>query len=273
MTEDKENRVKALTKSIDEGLEELSKLTTDAAKSEEFLAFLKLADSFYHYSFGNLMLILFQRPEASYVAGFRDWQRRNRCVKRGEKGIAILAPCFYPDKKDPDKSRIFFKTVYVFDVTQTEGEPLPDEIDWKSPENNQILNERLEVFAQDRGIQMDVTDLMGPQGVSMGGQIKIDITAGSETRVHELAHEILNHHNSGIEKDIKELEAESVGWIVCHHFGLNASGAPNYLAMYHAKPEEIKAQRDRILKAAREIIEFCEGEDENATRQSMPVAA
>ena len=93
------------------------------------------------------------------------------------------------------------------------------------------MNERLEAFAQVHGIETHLMSLNGPQGISKGGVIEIDVTAGSSTRVHELAHEIMNHHSSELPPSIKELEAEATAYVVCRHFGLDPKNAPNYIAL------------------------------------------
>ena len=85
-----------------------------------------------------------------------------------------------------------FKVCYVFDISQTDGEPLPEPPDWKKPEKNAFLNERLMAFAHEHGISITEKELAGEtQGVSMGGSIEIDPSAGTSTIVHELAHEIM----------------------------------------------------------------------------------
>jgi hypothetical protein len=121
-----------LTAHIEQTLETLAVQTGEAQHSEQFIEYLKSASRFHSYSLGNILLILWQKPTATRVAGYRAWQKMNRYVRKGEKGIAILAPCVYSDKTDRAKTRIFFKTVWVFDISQTDGESLP-EINWRAP--------------------------------------------------------------------------------------------------------------------------------------------
>lgn len=127
-------RLKALTDQLEQGV-------SDIFQSGQYTAYLTAMSKFHHYSFGNAMLIFMQCPNASHVAGYHDWKRKfGRQVKRGEHGITILAPCPYRRREEveetaPDGStattiqlvqRVGFRTVTVFDVSQTEGKPLPE---------------------------------------------------------------------------------------------------------------------------------------------------
>jgi len=118
-----------------EAFEQLVK-DVEAGKSDTLKAYLKAMGRFHRYSAGNAILIQLQRPEAKHVAGFRAWQRLGRHVKKGEHGIAIMAPVVWrrknrsaqdDDDKDSDEETVStFKTAYVFDISQTDGEPLPE---------------------------------------------------------------------------------------------------------------------------------------------------
>jgi hypothetical protein len=94
--------------------------------------YLSVMSRFHRYSWGNILLIYSQRPNATHVAGFHSWLKMRRCVRRGEKGIVILAPMVGRKKSDDEitedsQTRLFgFRTAHVFDVSQTEGEPLPE---------------------------------------------------------------------------------------------------------------------------------------------------
>ena len=110
-------------------IEQLANGSTDAAtQSELFRNYLKASAAFWDYSWHNQMLIWKQKPDASYVGGFNTWLKCGRYVRKGEKGIAILAPMFFKDKNaaGDDTKRIWFKVVYVFDLGQTDGTPLPE---------------------------------------------------------------------------------------------------------------------------------------------------
>ena len=109
----------------------------EAGKSQKLVAYLKAMGRFHNYSLGNAILIGFQKPEATHVAGFRTWQKFSRYVKKGEHGIAIMAPIVWrrrvmpsddPDAKEDseEEAALAFKTAYVFDISQTDGKPLPE---------------------------------------------------------------------------------------------------------------------------------------------------
>ena len=127
-------RLKALTDQLEQGV-------SDIFQSGQYAAYLTAMSKFHHYSFGNTMLIFMQCPNATNVAGYHDWRRNfGRQVKRGERGITILAPCPYRRKEEVEETaldgspatsvqwvqRMGFRTVTVFDVSQTEGKPLPE---------------------------------------------------------------------------------------------------------------------------------------------------
>jgi hypothetical protein len=198
-------------------------------------------------------------PNASMVAGFKKWQSMGRFVRKGELGIPILAPIF--KKVDDDEGEeveklIGFKVVYVFDITQTDGDPLSEPPDWKSPEKNAELAKLLMDFARSKYIIVEVEDLPGEiQGVSSGGKIILDPEAGTKTLIHEIAHEMLHQvEDSPKDKTIRELEAESVAYVVAKHFGLEGLSSPNYTALHGATAEMILEHMERIRKSATEII-------------------
>ncbi|NLN70314.1 MAG: hypothetical protein GX142_05965 [Chloroflexi bacterium] len=154
------------------------------------------------------------------------------------------------------KHLVGFKVVYVFDVSQTDGEPLPPEPDWKSPEKNHDLSQRLIQFAKSRGIVVSFKTLPGDiQGISRGGAIEIDHGAGTKTLVHEIAHELMHKDEDNFEsRAIKELEAESVAYVVCRYFGTSGLNSSNYLTFFEVSPQEILSHMDSILTTANKII-------------------
>lgn len=114
---DKQSKASELNAGIRSTIEQLANETDAARQSELFRNYLKTSAAFYDYSWHNQMLIWKQRPDASFVGGFNTWLKCGRYVRKGEKGIAILAPMFFKDKneKGDDTKRIWFKIVYVFD--------------------------------------------------------------------------------------------------------------------------------------------------------------
>jgi hypothetical protein len=244
---------------IQEHLEELAQATDRAKKSEGMLQYLDFCSKFHSYSLGNIWLIMLAKPEATFVAGFHKWKSMGRWVRKGERGIPILAPILVKEENEDSittQQLVGFKVVYVFDVSQTDGEPLPPPPDWKSPEKNHELNQRLIKYAESLEIAISFKNLPGDiQGVSKGGAIEIDISAGTKTLVHEIAHEIMHKGVHNLQsRAIKELEAESVAFVVCRYFGLDSLNSPNYIAFIDASTEEIYSQMDRIRHTANRII-------------------
>jgi antirestriction protein ArdC len=125
-----ENKATELNAGIRRTIEQLANETDAARQSELFRDYLKTSAAFWDYSWHNQMLIWRQKPDASFVGGFNTWLKCGRYVRKGEKGIAILAPMFFKDKKpegtQEETTRIWFKVVYVFDISQTDGTPLPE---------------------------------------------------------------------------------------------------------------------------------------------------
>ena len=124
---------------ITERIQELAEATDAARVSTEMLRYLDTCAKFHKYSMFNVIQILMTRPDATSVAGFKKWQTMGRYVRKGEHGIPILAPIFsmVTDEDGEEHERLVgFKVVYVFDISQTDGEPLPEPPDWKSPEKN-----------------------------------------------------------------------------------------------------------------------------------------
>jgi len=244
-----------LTAHIEQTLEALAVQTGKAQQSEQFLEYLKSCSRFHSYSIGNIMLIMWQKPIATRVAGYRTWQKMNRHVCKGEKGIAILAPCIYADKEDPKKTRMSFKTVYVFDISQTEGEPLP-EIDWRTTEQNAELQSALTMLVEANGWQVVyVDDLGGAEGVCQSRTKTISLlkNTGTSTFIHEIGHMFLHDGQTELSREEKETEAESVAFVVCTQFGQDTA-TPMYLAGW-SEPKKIKEHADHIIKIAHKIIE------------------
>ncbi|GAH39860.1 unnamed protein product, partial [marine sediment metagenome] len=245
-------------------IQELAKAIDAARISEEMLHYLDMCARFHKYSPQNVWLIMMSRHDVTWVAGFHKWRSMGRYVKKGEKGIAILAPLMFrvdPDDTDNKSTELGgFKVVYVFDVSQTDGEPLPEPPEWKSPEKNVVLNRKLTEFAISHNIVVLEKEQPGEvQGRSLKGAVEIDPSAGTKTLVHEIGHELL--HNEGSPKlqvNIRELEAESVAYVVCKHFGMDGLASPNYIALHGATAEMIMAHLERIRNTAAQIIKALE---------------
>jgi hypothetical protein len=248
-----------LSATIKRNLEELAKETDKARVSETMVSYLEFCAKFHQYSASNVFLILLARPNATHVAGFNAWKKMGRYVKRGEKGIAILAPMLYredPDDEDSQKVLKGFRIVHVFDLAQTDGQPLPEAPNWKSPEKHNELQKKLMEFAKLNGIKVTIGELQREiQGISQGGSIVLSPEAGVKTFIHELAHELLHQvENNVLSKAEKELEAESVAYVVCKYLGFTNLSSPNYLALHNIQGDMMFAHFQRISYLANHLI-------------------
>jgi hypothetical protein len=158
-----DNAAQKLAASIDQAIENLAQLTNESLCSEMMALYLSTLAKFHHYSLSNQFLIQMQHPGAEIVAGYKAWQQHKRQVKRGGKGIAILAPCTYKSEDDAGNvsyTLAGFRTAYVFDVSQTEGEPIPT-IEWRSPAQSALLRAGLDHYAAANQIPVAIAPLPG----------------------------------------------------------------------------------------------------------------
>lgn len=222
-------------------------------------------------SFGNVLLIAKQRPTSTHVAGIKAWNQLGRRVKRGEKGIAILAPMIAKDRKkreqeseteetDPNKPALRgFRKVFVWDEAQTEGAPLPT-LGETTGEAGEHLD-RLRDFVASRGIALEYSEDIAPAlGVSYGGRIALlpGQTKAEEfiALVHESAHE-LEHRASrraATTKTVRETEAEAVAFVVAKAIGLNASTSAAYIQLYHGNAELLMESLEVVQQTASVIL-------------------
>jgi hypothetical protein len=263
MNETNQSSSTELRAMITKQLQELAEATDAARVSEVLLNYLNFCVRFHHYSWCNQLLILAAMPDAKFVAGYKKWQTFNRYVCKGQVGIPILAPLLATRINEQGKSEevlVGFKVVYVFDVSQTAGEDLPKEPEWKSPQKNAELKRKLIQFAHDKGVKVLEKHIGHEiQGVSLGGKIIIDPEAGTKTLIHEIAHELIHHNKSTITSSIeRELEAEGTAYVVGKHFGLDGLSSPNYVALHGATAEMIMEHLEHIQIASKEIIQTLE---------------
>ena len=257
-------------------------ILSEKARSQETVdwwkSILKTASTFYRYSFRNLLLIQAQKPNASYVAGAKDWMnKKGRIVKAGESAIWILAPLLFKekDKTTGEEKSVMrgFRSVPVFDVSQTspiEGKESfqdPNEKFRVSGDGDELLA-RLEAFVVSKGWTLTYCDTGSPRGVSTGGAIKVRESLNSAERAkvlaHEIAHELL-HWKDGVliqehARSVKEVEAESVAYAVCGAFGIE-SDSEFYIAAWQNSDavetaKTIKESSKRIFDATKEILSF-----------------
>jgi antirestriction protein ArdC len=225
---------------------------------------------FHTYSFFNTSLILAQHPSARLVAGYRTWQKLDRQVRKGERGLGILAPMLRRDPNDPDgDARILvgFRTVKVFDVSQTDGEPLPErpapELLRDTPEaltKLRDLDRTLIAWCAGQGVRV-THDLQYPHALGVyrhaGPEIALrpDLSTvqSFKTLVHEVAHHLL--HSREDERHTAELEAETTAFLVCDALGVDTgSYSFAYLAHWQKTLDELLHAGERASRAARTIL-------------------
>jgi antirestriction protein ArdC len=244
--------------------------------SEGLTAYLLAMGKFHNYSFGNIMEIARQKPDATRVAGMYAWNQLGRRVKKGEKGIRILAPMIgIRRKKDAEAEKdirtqnqpvlVGFRSAYVFDVSQTDGAELP-ELSERVKGNVGEYRERLIDFVIGQGIELDWKESISPAlGVSYGG--KIVLFPGQETAeefstlVHELAHEMLHkaERRTATTKAVRETEAEAIAFVVGKTIGLDTGRASaDYIHLYHGNAALLAESLEVIQKTAAVILSALE---------------
>ena len=282
-----ESKLDTIMKSLEEGVEKVF-------TSEQYQMYLQTMATFHNYSFNNTLLIAMQRPDATLLAGYQTWKKKfHRHVKRGEKGIKIIAPVPVKEKRQVEKideetqeivigidgqpetetvERILprFRVTTVFDVSQTEGEPLP------TLEVNELVGDVLIYEDFMKGLEeiSPVPFLFqkidnGAKGYYSNAEKLIVIQTGMsqaqtmKTAVHEMTHAILHDRDvmeeNGITKDrmTKEVESESVAYVVCNHFGLDTSDYSfNYVAGWSSDKEmpELRSSMDTIRLTSSQLI-------------------
>jgi hypothetical protein len=264
----------------------------EAGHSEGLTAYLSAMGKFHNYSFGNILEIARQKPDATRVAGLYAWNQLGRKVIKGQKGIRILAPMIGTRKKkdtestskDPaavNKPRLVgFRAVYVFDVSQTEGAELPAFTERTRGEVGEF-RERLIDFTIAQGIQLEFKDNIAPaMGMSYGGRIAI--LPGQEpaeefsTLVHELAHEMLHkaERRTATTKTVRETEAEAIAFVVSQTIGLDAGRASaDYIHLYHGNASLLAESLEVIQKTSVLILSAIETEQVEAEQTEEPAQA
>jgi len=266
----KSENIKKIT---NEAIEQLVS-TLNAGRSEALTQYLAAMARFRTYSFLNVLLILRACPTARRVAGYQTWQSFGRQVKRGEKGIMILAPMFRKqtkqvpeaDSEDNSEGRALsgFRAVYVWDEQQTSGQPLP-EIGGTKGDPGSFLP-RLEHFVRSNGIELRYSGEIAPAlGIAEQGRIILrpDLSPAEAfaTLVHEIAHSDLHFGQRRAETDkrIRETEAESVAHVVCTAIGLEVgTSSSDYIGLYGGDAQLILASLEHVRTTACRILDAIE---------------
>lgn len=269
------DKSKALIDSITASISNLAVMTDAALQSEMYLSWLRSMSRFHHYSLNNQLLICAQRPGATRVAGYNKWPKHGRNVKKGAKGIAILAPCVskrtVEDKATGEKKdtmRLYgFRVTYVFDVADTEGRELPT-LSYRSTEGGNELLPLLENAASRMGIVLEYREDTGSaNGWSEGGKVVVRSSLSTAERcgtlAHELAHEFLHwesNRREGMSREQRELEAEATSYALLSQYGIEQP-SQNYLANWGANAEAITASLHTIRAAVHHIMTAMEDKE------------
>ena len=281
------DRLKEITDKLEKGLQDLF-------SSGQYADYLKTMSKFYNYSASNTLLIYMQRPDASRVAGYGDWQKNfKRHVKRGEHGIKILAPCPYKQKVEREQTgpdgravtvteevtRAAFKPVTVFDVSQTEGEPLPSLGVNELTGDVEHYPDFFEALKQVSPFPVGFEAIPGgAKGYCNYAEQRIAINEGMaevqnvKTAIHEITHATLHNYYAEKEKEVppeqrkdqrtREVEAESVAYTVCQHYGIETSDYSfGYVAGWSSdkQTKELKASLATIRETAAGLIDSIDG--------------
>ena len=288
-------KVQEITDKLEEGLKELF-------ESEKYKTYLSTMSKFHNYSFNNTLLIAMQKPEATLVAGYKAWQKNfERHVNKGEKAIRILAPAPYKikeerDKMDPATGEMMFdengmpqkeqvevtipafRAVSVFDVSQTDGKPIPELEAQELLSTVEGYDDFVQALMNVAPVPIGFEDIPGDskgyfhtEEKRIAVQENMSESQTLKTMVHEVAHSML--HNKEINRDdlveapakdrnTKEVEAESVAYTVCQHFGIDTSDYSfGYIAGWSSGKDmkELKSSLDIIRKTSSELITGIEG--------------
>lgn len=271
-TATKDNNIEEITKELEKGVQEVF-------DSEKYKAYLEFVAKFYDYSVNNTILIWMQKPDASLVAGYKAWQTKfKRQVKKGEKGIRILAPIpkkFMKKMKDEDGNEVekeiqytAFRAISVFDISQTEGEDIPKFVsDLQGNVENYV--EIVEKLKELSPVPVIFEKFDSPaKGYYDRSEAKIVVQPdlseqqSLKTLIHEIAHAVLHNDEDGEQKEAdrhtKEVQAESVAFTVCAAMGIDTSDYSfGYVASWSDGREvkELTASMDVIRRTAKEIID------------------
>lgn len=277
-------QIKDITDQLQKGIEDLF-------ESEKYKDYLKTMSRFTAYSLNNTLLIAMQKPDATAVAGYGTWKQLNRQVVKGSKAIKILAPCPYKKKVEAEvtdadgkiilgsdgkpvteefeKVLMGFKIANVFDLSQTEGEPLPA-LSNKLDGSVEGYSDFMEALKQFSPVPIEFKAI---EGSANGYYHLIDKNIvvdngmseamNCKTAIHEITHALLHDKDSGIEKDAhldkrtKEVQAESVAYVVANYYSLDtADYSFGYIAGWSSGRDikELKASLDTIRQTAQTII-------------------
>ena len=280
-------RVQELTDKLEQGLQDLF-------NSDSYCNYLRTMSKFHNYSFNNTLLIAMQKPDATLVAGYKAWQKNfERHVNKGEKAIRILAPAPYKikeerDKIDPVTQELLldkdgnpqkeeveitipaFRAVSVFDVAQTDGKPIPELAAKELLSDVEGYQDMIRAVEAISPVPIELEEIAGDskgyydrEAKRIAVQENMSESQTLKTMIHEVVHSKL--HSKEVEQDeqmkkdrnTKEVEAESIAYTVCQHFGVDTSDYSfGYIAGWSSgrDTKELRASMDTIRRTASELI-------------------
>lgn len=273
----RDERVTALRGEIDRAMAELS-------SPEGWHAFLESRARFHSYSVNNACLIFWQKPDATMVAGFNDWKHKHgRVVRRGERAIWVLAPITRKvevenerGEKEASSRVVGFRSVPVFDVSQTDGPPLPErpridvgELGDTVPEG---MVDELSSFVTSKGFSISRGDTGDAGGWTDFTNKKVVISdkatdaGAARTLAHEAAHIALDHGSRafgyhtrpGGERPTMEVEAESVAYVLGRHYGMDTIGAKSFEyidSWAQGDTEKVKSTANAVVAGVKTVLD------------------
>lgn len=268
-----------------EAFEQIEQGVKDVYSSDNFKNYLKFLSKFHQYSFNNTMLILGQYPSASLIAGYNSWKNNfNRQVNKGEHAIKILAPYQIKIKQEKDQENneeptqeevkvTRFHLVNVFDISQTTGDPIPElvtDLKGTSHDAEALIQAILDVATieiqfieqeNDVSLQNGAKGYYSPVEDKIVVNSNLDTIQKAKTLVHEYAHSIL-HKQTDKSREQKEIEAESLAFVICNHFNIDTSDYSfGYIAAYaNQNYDKLRDVLVNIQANAHELIEKVEPE-------------
>lgn len=276
LVDEKKAEVQGLLSQLEEGVEGIR-------NSEGWAQWLKFQAALHHYSWNNCLLIAYQMPGASIVMGYNAWRDNGRQVKKGEKGLRILAPCFRKvenkETGEDEKKLVYFRAVSVFDVSQTEGEEVPEPCTKLEGGDSALFNALKEV-SEKNGVPVRLESVSGSAngyydcvGKFIAVEKSNSVAQQTKTLAHEIGHSLLHGDLSRDEqsRQDRELEAESVAFVVCAHFGLDTSDYSfGYIAHWKGEgaKDGIKKSAKRIADAAKKVIDAVEAISEQVEQKA-----
>lgn len=239
----------------------------EQGQSDALKTYLQVMSRFHRYSWGNILLIYSQQPQATRVAGFHAWLKLGRYVRKGEKGIVILAPMVGRKRctdcevlEEDQRTRLFgFRAAHVFDVSQTEGNPLPEFATVQGDPRE--YTGHLTRFVANQNIVLDYDPGIAPaHGVSRGGRITLFPSLSPAEHftvlVHELAHEFLHRgdRRNATTHTVRETEAEAVAFVVSSAIGLDTNTASSDYIHLHAGDKATLAESLTLIQQTASLI-------------------